>query len=144
MPRENYHLTLAFVGEIDDSQLQAMRRLGNAQRMARLALQIDTYEYWPKPEVIVAAVRHIPDDLEKIWRALHEELAACQLSLQPKSLRPHVTLARNVSQAPVLPAMSGFEWCASSFSLVRSDLGTMRSVYTVLDTWPLLYDSSNP
>jgi 2'-5' RNA ligase len=42
----------------------------------------------------------------------------------------------------VWPAMPTFEWIAREFSLVRSDLGSTQSVYTVVDSWPLLDESS--
>jgi 2'-5' RNA ligase len=43
-----------------------------------------------------------------------------------------------VAQAPVLQAMSPFEWHAREFCLMRSDTSTRQSAYTVVDTWPLL------
>jgi 2'-5' RNA ligase len=60
------------------------------------------------------------------------------------SLRVHITLARKVAQAAVLQAMSPIQWKARSFSLVNSDTSGKRSVYTVVDTWPLLDEPRNP
>jgi 2'-5' RNA ligase len=64
-----------------------------------------------------------------------------RLDRMHRPLRPHVTLARKVAQAPVLQAMSPFDWSARSFSLVSSDTSGAHSVYTVVDTWPLLYEA---
>jgi 2'-5' RNA ligase len=58
-------------------------------------------------------------------------------------LRAHVTLARKVSQAPVLQAMSPIAWRATNFSLIRSDTGGAASAYTVVETWPLLDENEN-
>ena len=55
-----------------------------------------------------------------------------------------VTLARKVTQAPVLQAMSPVSWRAMNFSLIRSDTGGVESAYTVLDTWSLLDEMENP
>jgi 2'-5' RNA ligase len=73
---------------------------------------------------------------------LYEALLQQRLvTLSPeRPLRAHVTLARKVSQAPVLPMMSSFIWPVNSFGLVSSDTSGVQSVYTVLDTWPLLYE----
>lgn len=49
-------------------------------------------------------------------------------------------LARKVAQAPVLQALSPISWNVRSFSLVSSDTSAAHSVYTVVDTWPLLYE----
>jgi 2'-5' RNA ligase len=135
---DDYHLTLAFVGEVPRRRLADLQQIGREQRGAPLTLRFDAYEYWPKPEVAVAATRQIPAPLERLWASLHARLAQAGFLLQPKRLRPHVTLARKVVQAPVLATMSPFEWPAHEFHLVRSTTGGEHSVYTVVDSWPLL------
>jgi 2'-5' RNA ligase len=141
VPRTNYHLTLAFVGAVAARQVPLLQRIGGAQRSAAFSLRFDAYEYWPKPEVVVAAARAFPAALEHLWQQLHGDLARHQWALDPKRLRPHVTLARKVSQAPVLQAMSSFEWLVRDFCLMRSDTSGTQSAYTVVDTWSLLDDS---
>jgi len=138
VPAENYHLTIAFVGEVPEQQLPVLQQIGANLGAASCAIRFDAYEYWPKPEVVVAAAREIPAPLENCWRALHQNLANHGIALDPKRLRPHVTLARKVTQAPVPTPMSPFTWRASDFCLVRSSSDGTRAVYTVVDTWPLL------
>jgi 2'-5' RNA ligase len=138
VPSENYHLTLAFVGDIAAPQLGLLRQIGRELRATGCTLAFDSYEYWPKPQVVVAAAREIPGALSDLWQRLHRDLHGHGLALAPKRLRPHVTLARKVTQAPVWPAMSPFEWSAREFSLVRSDTASAGAIYTVVDTWPLL------
>jgi len=138
VPVENFHLTIAFVGEVDDERLAELRRIGALLRAARCTLEFAAYEYWPKPAVVVAAAREIPAALESCWRALHQALASHDFRLDPKRLRPHVTLARKVTQAPVPTPMSSFSWHATDFCLMRSLGGGAQPVYTVVDTWPLL------
>lgn len=135
---ENYHLTIAFVGAVPAAALDRLQRIGSAQRAAPCAIEFDAYEYWPKPEVVVAAAHTIPSALADLWQALHRDLAEGGFALRPKGLRPHITLARKVAQAPVLTAMSPFIWRPREFCLVRSDTGGTESVYTVESTWPVL------
>ena len=139
----NYHLTVAFLGEVAGHSVDGLREWAGAQRVPGFSLKFDAYEYWPKPEVVVAAARQIPGELEGLWQVMHERMALEGLGLNPKRLRPHVTLARKVSQAPVLPAITDLDWRPESFSLVRSELGGPHSIYTVVDTWPLLYTELN-
>jgi 2'-5' RNA ligase len=143
VPQENYHLTLAFVGAASP-QLPELLQIGRSSSAPGFTLTFDAYEYWPKPEVAVAAARTIPPHLEQLWQRLHRDLASHQLALNPKRLRPHVTIARKVSQEPGRPAMSPFSWDARAFSLVRSDGAAPRPAYTVVDTWPLLYETAKP
>jgi 2'-5' RNA ligase len=140
VPGENYHATLAFVGDIPSALVSVLHEIGGAQRSDRFTLRFDAYEYWPKPEVVVTAARVIPPALEQLWHRLHSELALHQWALEPKRLRPHVTLARQVALAPGLPSMEPFDWTVSEFSLMRSQRGA-RPAYTVVDTWSLLDDS---
>jgi 2'-5' RNA ligase len=141
VPRENYHMTLAFVGDVAASQLPVLLKAGAAQKVRAFSVTFDEYEYWRKPGVIVAAARLIPAELHQLWRQLHHELAGGAWALESERLRPHVTLARKVSQPPVLQAMSAFEWHVRDFCLMRSDTSGVQSAYTVVDTWSLL-DSS--
>ena len=144
VPRENYHVTLAFVGKVTASRLAVLQQIGRSQRAAGCTIRFDGYDYWPRHQVAVAIAREAPAALTLLWTQLHRDLALHQPDLNLKrphsSLRTHITLARKVAQAPVLQAMSPFHWNARSFSLVRSDTGGARSVYTVVDTWQLLYE----
>jgi 2'-5' RNA ligase len=144
VPRENYHVTLAFVGEVATSQLAVLQQIGRGQRAAGCTITFNAYDYWPHNQVAVAIAREAPAALTLLWTQLHRDLALHQAALNLKrphsSLRTHITLARKVAQAPVLQAMSPFHWNARSFSLVCSDTSGARSVYTVVDTWQLLYE----
>ena len=156
VPRENYHVTLVFVGEVTESGLAELRRIGADQRDRCCTIKFNAFEYWPESEVVVAAASDTPSALLELCTSLRRELAAAQLGKsldqllsQPRwSLRPplrtHLTLARKVTQAPVLQAMTPFSWSARSFSLIRSDTSGARSVYTVVDTWPLLDETAKP
>jgi 2'-5' RNA ligase len=141
VPAENYHVTIAFVGQVPAARLPALQRIGAQTRTPQFELNFEALEYWPKPEVIVAAARTIPPALQALWDDLHTRLTAQDFELAPKRLRPHVTLARKVTQAPVSTVMSPLRWKASNFSLVRSLGGGAHSTYTVVDTWPLLDES---
>jgi 2'-5' RNA ligase len=148
VPQQNYHLTLAFVGEVASSQIAMVQRIGGGQRAAGCTITFDAYEYWPEPQVVVAVAGEPPTPLVELWMRLRQDLVLHQaalklIRLQP-SLRAHVTLARKVAQAPVLQAMSPFDWSARSFSLVRSDTSGAHAVYTVVDTWPLLDEPPKP
>ena len=144
VPRENYHVTLAFVGEVSTARLAVLQQIGRGQRAAGCTIRFDAYDYWPDHQVAVAIARETPAALTLLWTQLHRDLtlhqAAPNLKHPHSSLRTHITLARKVAQAPVRQAMSPFHWNARSFSLVRSDTSGARSVYTVVDTWQLLYE----
>jgi RNA 2',3'-cyclic 3'-phosphodiesterase len=119
VPSEDFHLTLAFIGEVASSRLDELLKIGHALRALHGCVAIDTIEYWPASNVIVAAATKTPVALRNLAARLHEDLG-----LRPeRELRAHVTLARKVVQAPVLPAMSAFVYQARS---LKSDLFSNR------------------
>ncbi len=144
VPPDNYHMTLAFVGEVAALRLATVREIGDAQRACGFTVRFDAYEYWPEAAVLVAAAREIPFPLRRLWERIHAGLASRQLARKPELLRPHVTIARKVSQAPVLQAMSAFAWRAQSFTLMQSIRDGAQRIYTVLNTWPLLDETEEP
>jgi RNA 2',3'-cyclic 3'-phosphodiesterase len=136
--RANFHLTVAFLGAVPEASLESVRGIGAALQGVSCTLRFDAYEYWPKPEVVVAAARTIPPQLQAMWEELHGRLAAQGFQLHAKRLRPHVTLVRHVAADPALPLFTPFEWAARELCLVASQTGGNESVYTVVDTWSLL------
>ena len=133
---KNHHVTLAFLGEVPDSQVAMFEWAGGSVQATRFTLAFDSLEYWAQSRVIVAATRESPPQLLRLAAQLH-----AASGLPPQGLRAHVTLARKMAQAPVLQAISPIRWDAVSFSLVRSDTGGAESAYTVVHTWPLLYET---
>ena len=131
----NYHVTLAFIGEVAESRLEVLRQVGRSLHAPHCTIALDSLEFWPPSRVVVAAAQETPRSLLSLWTQLHEATG-----LPQAQLRVHVTLARKVAQPPVLQAMSAISWSATNFSLVRSETGGVESAYTVLDTWPLLYE----
>jgi 2'-5' RNA ligase len=136
---KNYHVTLAFVGEVPDARLAVLQQIGRSLRVPRFAFRCDSLEFWQGSQVVVAAVRTAPTGLLDLWAELNKAIG-----LPQELLRAHVTLARKVTQASVPQAMSPIEWQATNFSLIRSDTGGAESAYTVLDTWSLLDETENP
>ena len=140
VPQENYHLTLAFAGEVSPARLAVLQQVGRDLRLAGCTIRFDASEYWPDSQAVVALAREAPVELTELSRELHNFVGTRRLDRMHRPLRPHVTLARKVTQAPVQQALSPFHWRTRSFSLVCSDTSGARSVYTVVDTWPLLYE----
>jgi 2'-5' RNA ligase len=135
VPASNLHLTLAFIGEVADQKLAVLQQIGRDIHASAFTAVCDALEYWREPHAVVATMREPPAALLDLSQRLHD---AVGLARSP--FRAHVTLVRKVSQAPVLPLMSPIIWRATQFALVRSQTGGATSAYTVVDTWPLLYE----
>jgi RNA 2',3'-cyclic 3'-phosphodiesterase len=135
---KNYHVTLAFVGEVPATKLAVLQQIGGSLRAPRFTFTCDSIEFWRESKVVVAAAHIAPPGLLDLATKLNSAIGS-----PPERLRAHVTLARKVTQPPVLQAMSPVVWRATTFSLIHSDTGGVESAYTVLDTWSLLDEMEN-
>jgi RNA 2',3'-cyclic 3'-phosphodiesterase len=135
---ENYHMTVAFAGEVSLAQATALRAVAAAGHPAAFAVSFTSYEYWSTSEAVVAAASECPADLLGLHGRLRAEFERLGLVCDAMAYRAHVTLARKVTQAPVLKAMSPFCWKVQALHLIQSSGTPAGSVYTVVDTWPLL------
>ena len=136
---ENFHITLAFVGEIPNADLLAFREMGARLCLRRCAIALDSFEYWRKSQAMVLAAQNNPPELAEAADALRLAVAVrVPPRRDDKPWRAHVTLARKVAQAPVLKAMLPITWTSDSFCLMSSKIGGNGSVYTVVESWSLL------
>jgi 2'-5' RNA ligase len=135
---KNYHVTLAFVGEVPATQLAVLQQIGRSLCVPGFAISCDAIEFWRQSQIVVATAAAAPGLLD-LCTKLNDAIG-----LPREQLRAHVTLARKVTQAPVPQAMSPIVWRATDFNLIRSDTGGTESAYTVVDTWSLLDEIENP
>lgn len=100
VPRENYHVTLLFLGEVDARETPAVCRAASAVTRAREPFRLGTgglgcFPNAKKPRTLWAGVTAGSSEL----RALHAGLEAAMLDLgcyrrEERSYEPHLTLAR--------------------------------------------------
>jgi 2'-5' RNA ligase len=92
---ENYHLTLRFIGDIDDALAHEIAGLLGRARRSAFDLRIDELSAFGgrKPRALVAAASQASPLME--LQAEHERLLQ-RLGLEPEGRKytPHVTLAR--------------------------------------------------
>jgi RNA 2',3'-cyclic 3'-phosphodiesterase len=91
---ENYHLTLRFIGDIDDKMAEEIAQLLGKIERPPFDLQIKGLDSFGgnKPRAVVAAVPPVSQLVE--LQADHERIMQ-RVGLQPeRKYKPHVTLAR--------------------------------------------------
>jgi RNA 2',3'-cyclic 3'-phosphodiesterase len=128
---ENYHLTLRFIGDIDDALAHEIAHmLGRVQRMS-FELRLDELISFGgrKPRAVVAAVSPVGPLME--LQAEHERILQ-RLGLEPEGRKytPHVTLARlrdtsSRQVADFLSARGHFR--STSFAISRFVLFSSRA-----------------
>jgi 2'-5' RNA ligase len=96
---ESIHLTLAFLGELDDERLE--KAIEAAQEAAQQAVpfsyrltQLGAFGPPHAPRVIWMGIEEPTGKLERVYRALNRELRARRFEVERRPFSPHLTLAR--------------------------------------------------
>lgn len=148
--RENYHLTLRFLGDIDDRDAQEAAYVLGQVRRASFDLHLEGLTAFGgnKPRAVVASVAPEPALVE--LQAEQERLMRrIGLAPEPRKFTPHVTLARlrNASSLDVanyLSARGYFRtapFTVSRFVLYSSRASTGGGPYVVEASYPLINPS---
>lgn len=98
IPPQNYHLTLAFLGQVDGRRLDLLHRLARTVAdQAKLGeAQLDGLSWFPsplKPRLLVAETAPC-DPLHALQRLLAGELRRAGFDVDSRAFRPHISLAR--------------------------------------------------
>lgn len=144
---ENYHLTLRFIGDVDDALAREITFLLGQVRRSGFELRIEGLSSFGgrKPRAVVAAVQPSLAVLE--LQAEHERLMQ-RVGLAPEGRKftPHVTLARlrdssSWEVAEYLSARAGyrsFPFPVSRFVLFSSRASVGGGPYVVEAAYPLV------
>lgn len=142
-PASNHHITLAFIGEVEEARLDDARNV-LAQCAARFAaprVALGGYSHFGRAQngILILSAKSDPP-LEPIHIALKEALAAAGLPFDPGPFSPHVTLARHADvSAGYPPAPSPCAFTAHDahlFLSARDENNVLR--YTPIASFPFL------
>ncbi len=143
---ENYHVTLRFIGDVDDETAHEISWMLGKVRRRDFELRLDGLSAFGgrKPRAIVAAVAPSPSVME--LQAEHERLMQ-RVGLDPEGRKytPHVTLARlrdmsSFEVAEYLSARAAFRsppFSVSRFVLFSSRASVGGGPYVVEAAYPL-------
>ena len=129
--RETIHLTLAFLGDVEDEHLPAVLEMARKVTAAPFELLVDRLGLWRHNRLIWAGCAATPPELQVLVDGLREGLRAASLPCDAsQAFVPHLTLVRKVGDnRPVLPQLTPLIWTCDRFVLVRSQLDAAGAGY---------------
>jgi 2'-5' RNA ligase len=145
---EQWHLTLAFLGEVgDESRDELARRLGRAAgRYSPLSVSFGGGGRFGH-RVLWTRVHGERDRLRRLADSVRAAARRSGLATEQRPYRPHLTLARATTAAvdlrPLVDALApyqGSSWTADELHLVRSRLGAGpggTALHETVRSWPL-------
>jgi len=102
--RENLHVTLKFLGEVDDQSLarllDAMRSLNSS---GPIQLQTESMQYFPRRgpiRIIAVQVGHDVARLQQIYNQLEEICESQGFKREGRQYHPHITIGRSRDGLP--------------------------------------------
>lgn len=119
-PPERLHVTLHFLGEVDDAAARALAT--RLPRCSPFSLTLDRSALWPQGIAVLEAGEP-PPALLQLHAALAAELRGLGLRVETRRWRPHVTLARHAEGAVPPASFEPVEWLLRGVALVRSHAG---------------------
>lgn len=120
VPSERLHLTLHFLGEVDDATVRAL--IGRLPACPGFTLQLDRAELWAQGIAALEASA-VPPALLQLHGALAGTLCELGVRVEARRFRPHVTLARHAQAAVVPETVEAVEWAVRGYALIRSHAG---------------------
>ena len=138
IPADNLHITLVFLGALDNMRRQCAEQVAAGIRGERFTLVLDQIGYWSRPRILWAGASRIPDALLGLVGELQIGLTSCGITPEDRPYQAHATLMRKVDRHPApLVAPDPIVWDVERFWLVESVPGNKGVLYRPLVSWPL-------
>ncbi len=147
----NLHLTLAFLGERPETEVEDVHSALLAIRSPTFPLRfngLDLFESWRGGRAVVAEIA-ADETLTRLRDKVAQAARSAGVALERGRWRPHVTLAR-MNAAPTAEELERLRafvargarfqagpFPVASFELTRSRLGRAGASYETMETYPL-------
>jgi len=138
VPLENLHITLAFLGSVDDTTLACLEQQLDAIAAFSFTLQMDELGFWRRPQVVWLGAGETPPALTALVGELKKVMLGCDLEPESRPFQAHLTLMRKARRAPLAADPPLMAWPIRDFALVASETRPEGACYTVLRRWPLI------
>lgn len=131
----NLHMTLAFLGSVEEGHLGKVGRAADEVALRAISLVLDQPGYWKRNRIVWAGASAPPPELEALVLELRNALARSRVGFDAKPFAAHVTLLRDAREPRELPELEPIRWEAEGFALLRSELQAAGGGYEVLRSW---------
>ncbi|WP_299494902.1 RNA 2',3'-cyclic phosphodiesterase [uncultured Shewanella sp.] len=141
VPKNNLHMTLAFLGEIGPDQLSQLNEQVTLIKKRTIEVTLDQLVYWEKPKII--CLKGIANDASLLQLTKDTKFIAKNLNLHRSeyTYTPHITLCRKAkSEMEALIHHISHQPLTLSpkqLHLFESFLGKNGVEYPILESWTL-------
>jgi 2'-5' RNA ligase len=122
VPAANFHVTLAFLGNVAVKQLDTLYRLiDEMPKVKTFDVSLNQLGYWARPKAFWLGCQQTASEHLLLAKHLHEIVNKSGLLLQDQDYVAHLTLARKCKVRPPAPLFpANFQWNTDQFHLFES------------------------
>ncbi|MBF7053613.1 RNA 2',3'-cyclic phosphodiesterase [Halomonas sp. KAO] len=124
VPDASLHLTLAFLGEVDEARLPALVEWVSGQAPTGGVWRLDRWGSFRRPGIVWVGGRTPDPALDALQASLWDDLEPLDLSGRPTHFVPHITLLRRAERMAIEPleaqAPVALDWRWQRLTLLRS------------------------
>ncbi|MCL2658662.1 MAG: RNA 2',3'-cyclic phosphodiesterase [Betaproteobacteria bacterium] len=137
MQRATLHMTLCFLGDRTESELQTAYAVGEQLAARQFVVQLDWVERWAKNGILWMGCSQTSQTLNALALQIYNNLARAGIAGLSPGFMPHVTLLRKTEKSFTGQAVTPISWAVFEFCLLESSRTSLGAEYRCLRTWPL-------
>ncbi len=118
--QHNLHITLHFLGNVTEDQLNCARQQAATIKATRFVLLMNHFGRFKRARVLWLAPANVPDQVTRLYTQLGEALTLCDFRIETRPYQPHVTLMRKFHDRVEENEIEPIEWQVDRFALIES------------------------
>ena len=138
VPVDNLHVTLAFLGEVQDRYLEELIDLADHVRSDRFELRINQLGFWSKPKILWIGPDETPQTVSQLSKMLGNVRRRMGFRAEKKEFLPHISIARRCDRPPPASTLKpDFTIKFDRFTLYESSRIKSGLYYRAVQDWML-------
>ena len=139
VPPENFHITLVFLGNVEDQAIPELTDGAEGLSIPSFRLQINHAGWWKRAKVAWLAPAYTPEPLLELVRHLNHQARLAGLPIDERDYNPHLTIARKLTRPVKAHVRSNRSTGTSGNSAWSSPLPMKKGArYRVMQSWALV------
>ncbi len=137
VPSENFHITLVFLGNVQEQVVPELAAAAERLRLPGFSLQIDRCGWWKRAKVAWLTPVTTPAPLLELVKQINLLSGTAGLPVDKRDYNPHITVARKVTRPVTARSFEPIHWDIRNFYLVESVTHEQGARYQVIESWTL-------
>lgn len=134
---ENIHLTLAFLGSVEEPFRQCAEAAAASIRAPAFTLTLEQMGCFSRAGILWVGPGQVPEPLLQLVQALNTGLGGCGYQAEKRPYAAHLTLARKAHPCQQSHSIERHPWEINQFHLVQSHTHADGARYRILRSWSL-------